>query len=49
VGYDITDNLNISISHTNGGSYLKANTYENNLKLYDEENSTYALGIELTL
>ena len=49
LGYDLTDNISISFSHTNGGPYLKGDTYENNLKLYSEEDSGYALGIELDI
>lgn len=49
LGYQVNDVVNVSIAHTNGGPFLKAGTYENNLKFYDEENSTYAFAVEVAL
>jgi hypothetical protein len=49
LGYSINDNVSLSFSHANGGAYLKSSTYENNLKLYDTENSSYSLGLEVSL
>lgn len=49
VGYSINDNVSMSLSHSNGGAYLKAGTYENNLKVYDSENSSYGLSLEVSL
>lgn len=47
--YGINDNVSASLSHSNGGAYLKSGTYENNLKFFDAENSTYALSLEVSL
>lgn len=49
IGYDLTDSLNISVGHANSGSVLKAKTYENNLKMYDEKGSFYSLGLSLSI
>jgi hypothetical protein len=49
LGYSITDNISASLSHTNGGAYLKSGSYENNLKVYDSESSTYNVGLEVAL
>ncbi len=48
-GYQINSKVSASLSHSNGGSYLKSDTYENNLKLYNKEDSSYGLGLELVL
>lgn len=48
-GYDITDNISVSLSHSNSGPYLKKDTYENNLKLYDEAGSSYSLGLDVSI
>lgn len=48
-GYSVTDNVAVSLSHTLGGPYLKAGTYENNLKFYDSKESQLGLGLEVTL
>jgi hypothetical protein len=49
LGYSITENISASLSHTNGGNYLKSGSYENNLKAYDSENSAYNVGLEVSL
>lgn len=48
-GYGINDNVSVSMSHSNGGAYLKSGTYENNLKFFDSENSYYGLSVEVSL
>lgn len=48
-GYAVNDNISLSLSHANGGPFLKSGTYQNNLKLYDEENSSYSFGLEVVL
>ena len=48
-GYSINDIVSVSFAHSNGGAYLKTGTYENNLKFFDSENSTYSLGLEVAL
>lgn len=48
-GYTLSDNVSVSLSHTNGGAYLKSGTYENNLKFYDSKSSNYSVGLEVSL
>ena len=48
-GYTVNDNVSLSFAHSNGGAYLKTGTYENNLKFFDAENSTYSLALEVSL
>jgi hypothetical protein len=45
--YQINDVVGVSLSHANGGSLLKPETYQNNLKLYDSESSEYSVGLSL--
>jgi hypothetical protein len=47
--YALTDNLEISAGHSNDGSLLKGPDYKNNLKFFDEESSSYSVGLELSL
>lgn len=49
IGYDINENVSVSIGHNNDSPYLKSETYESNLKLQDEANSNYTLGIEMNI
>lgn len=49
LGYSINDNVSVSVSHVLGGPYLKAGTYENNLKFYDSKESQLGLGLEVSL
>lgn len=48
-GYSVNDNVSLSLSHALGGSYLKAGTYENNLKFFDSKASNYSFGVEISL
>lgn len=48
-GYSVNDNVSMSFAHSNGGAYLKTGTYENNLKFFDSESSTYSLALEVSL
>lgn len=48
-GYSVNDNVGVSFAHATGGPYLKSGTYENNLKFYDSEASTYSLTLEVNL
>ena len=47
--YSVNDNVGLGFAHSNGGSYLKSGTYENNLKFYDSVASTYSLSLEVNL
>lgn len=47
--YSVNDNIGLGFAHSNGGSYLKSGTYENNLKFYDSVASTYSLSLEVNL
>lgn len=49
LGYDITDNISMSLGHANSNALLKADTYENNLKFFDDESSTYSVGVSVSL
>lgn len=49
IGYDINENVSVSIGHNNDSPYLKNDTYEPNLKLYDEAKSNYTVGIEMNI
>jgi hypothetical protein len=47
--YAITDNLEVSVGHTNAGPMLIGSQYENNLKFTDEKSSVYSVGLDLSL
>lgn len=47
--YSINEVTSVSFTHANGGPYLKTETYENNLKFYDTENSSYSVGLSVNL
>lgn len=47
--YSINEVTSVSFTHNNGGSYLKKDTYENNLKFYDTKGSTYSVGLSVNL
>lgn len=49
LGYDINENVGVSFTHTNSGSLLKPETYESNLKFFDDASSEYSVGISLSL
>lgn len=40
IGYNINDNFNVAIGHSNGGSGLKANGVDSNLELVNENDSS---------
>ena len=48
-GYSVNDNVSVSLAHSNGGAYLKTGTYENNLKFFDSESSSYSVAVEVNL
>lgn len=48
-GYSINDNVSMSLAHSNGGAYLKTGTYENNLKFFNAESSSYSVGLAVSL
>jgi len=48
VTYTVNDTLSFSLYHFNKASLLKAKTYENNLKAYDQESSTLGLSTDLS-
>jgi len=48
ITYTLNDTLGFSLYHYNKGSLLKAKTYENNLKAFDEESSTFGLSMDLS-
>ncbi len=49
LGYTINDVTSVSITHANGGDVLKGGNYENNLKFYDAESSSYSVGLSVSL
>ena len=49
LAYALTDNLEVSAGHSNYGPLLKGADYQNNLKFYDDKQSNYSVGLELSL
>lgn len=49
LGYALNDNVEVSFTHTNSGSLLKPETYESNLKFFDDASSEYSVGVSLSL
>lgn len=49
IGYGINDHASLSLSHSNSGPYLKAESYENNLKFFNDEDSTLSMGLSLSI
>jgi hypothetical protein len=49
IGYSLNDNFAVNIGHSNEGAMVKANGYESNLQLVDENNSTVYMGIGASL
>lgn len=49
LAYALTDNLEVSVGLFNSGPLLVGTNYSNNLKLIDEKESSYSLGIDLSL
>jgi len=49
VSYQVNPTLSFSLYHYNKGSLYKAKTYENNLKAYDPEKSTYGLSTDIMI
>ncbi len=48
--YSINDSLSVSFAHTNSGDTLKKEeNYENAIKFDDKENSTYSVGLGLSI
>ena len=49
IGYSLTDNFSVNAGHSNEGSMIKANGYESNLDVVDENNSSVYLGINASI
>ncbi|AGH96023.1 hypothetical protein [Pseudobdellovibrio exovorus] len=49
LGYDINDVVGVNFTHTNSNSMYKAQTYESNLKFFDDTSSTYSVGLTLSI
>lgn len=49
IGYGLNDNFSVNVGHSNEGSMLKANGYESNLDVIDENNSSVYMGISASL
>lgn len=49
IAYALNENFAVNVGHSNGGSSLKANGYESNLELINENNSIVYLGIQAGL
>jgi hypothetical protein len=49
IDYQIVDYLGVFIGHTNSNGLYNPETYQNNLKLYDNKSSEYYLGFTLTI
>lgn len=49
IAYGLSDNFSISAGHSNEGPMLKANGYETNLDVIDEDNSSVYLGINASI
>lgn len=49
IAYGLSDNFSINAGHSNDGSMIKANGYESNLDVVDENNSSVYLGINASI
>jgi hypothetical protein len=49
IAYGLSDNFSINMGHSNEGSMIKANGYESNLDVVDEDNSSVYLGINASI
>lgn len=49
LGYTLNDHASLSFTHSNEGPYLKTGTYENNLKFFNDEDSSYSIGLGLSI
>lgn len=49
IGYGLSDNFSVNMGHSNEGSMIKANGYESNLDVIDENNSSVYLGINASI
>lgn len=49
LAYAVTEIVEVNVTHTNSATMYKAQTYESNLKFYDETNSTYSVGMTVSL
>lgn len=49
IGYSLSDNFSVNMGHSNEGSMIKANGYESNLDVIDEENSSVYMGINASI
>lgn len=45
IAYGLNDNFSVNVGHSNEGSMIKANGYESNLDVVDENNSSVYLGL----
>lgn len=49
IGYSLNDNFSVNAGHSNEGSAIKANGYESNLDLIDENESSVYMGISAAI
>jgi len=49
IGYALSDNFSVNAGHSNEGSAIKANGYESNLDLVDENESSVYMGINASI
>lgn len=49
IGYSLNDHFAVNVGHSNEGSMLKANGYESNLNLIDENASSVYMGLSASL
>lgn len=49
LAYAITDAVEVNVTHTNSNSLYKSQTYESNLKFYDDTSSIYSVGMTVVL
>lgn len=49
IGYSLNDNFSVNAGHSNEGSMIKANGYESNLDVVDENNSSVYMGISASI
>lgn len=49
IGYSLTENFGLSMGHSNEGPAIKANGYESNLNVIDENNSVVYFGVNASI
>lgn len=49
IGYSLNDNFAVNVGHSNEGAMIKANGYESNFDVIDENNSSVYMGISASM